>query len=430
MLLTGLLFGLVPALKATRSDLVTSLKSDVAAGRRLGRMRLRSLLVMGQVAVSTVLLIVSGLFLRSLLNVHNTDPGFALRQGYVAVFHTGVRKYDIDQSREFFTTLQERVSSLPGVRSTSIVSALPLGPGVTTCVVRRPATEEEPDPTGYQADVARCGPGYFETMGIPLVRGRAFTDNDNRAGVRTVVVNQTLAERMWPGTDPIGRTLRVSFLGEEYWEVVGVARGGKYRTLGEAPRGYLYVPWLGGQQRDVNFLSLVVATEGDPARYQAGLQETVRAIDPLMPVFEFKTIPDHLQIMTFIPRLLAYLLGGLGSLALLLGIVGLYGVISFDVARRTREVGIRVALGAARRDVLRGVVGNALRMAGIGSAAGLALALLATRPLAGMLIGVGPADPVTYLGITLLLMGVAVAAAWGPARRAAGLDPIRALRME
>jgi predicted permease len=427
---TGLFFGILPALKASRPDLLSVLKNETRPNLWGRRLRLRGLLVIAQVAVSTVLLIASGLFVRSLLNFHRVDPGFTLRQGFVAVFNTGVRHYDQERTEYFFDELKTRIESQPGVISAACISALPLGPGVRISTVGIPPSTETPDPAGLPSDVADIGEGYLATLGIPLLRGREFRTDDGREGVGAVIVNQTLAERLWPGEEPLGKRITIRSYPDREWEVVGVAANGKYRTLGEPPRSFVYVPWRAIPSTSGVTLSLVVATTGEPARYEQGFRETVRMIDPGMPVFEFKTITRHLQIMTFVPRLLAGLIGSLGLLALGLGLIGLYGMIAFDVARRTREMGIRIALGAHRGRVLRDVVTDGVRVAGTGLVIGLVLSLLVTRLLGSLLYGIDPSDPLTFGVIAGLLLAVSVAAAWGPARRAALLDPVEALRYE
>ncbi len=423
---TGIVFGLLPAAQSIRTDLVASLKSrDSFRGGRQ-RFHLRRILVVGQVAVSTLLLICTGLFLRSLASAGSTDPGFATTQGFTVLFESAVKHSEPETIRRYFHQMRERIAALPGVEEAALITSLPLGAGIANSHISD-ADREEEDGAAAEADVARIGVNYFTTMGIPLLSGRSFEAGDTEGARPVAVINETLARRLWADANPIGRRLRVGFTGETVWEVVGVARNGKYRTLGERPRGFIYLPF---EQSFSSRMSIVARTSGPPAPLLPLVYEEARAVDPDIPVFEAKTIHEHLEIMLFVPRLLATLLGGLGLLALLLGLIGLYGTVSFDVARRMHEVGVRIALGAEHRDVLGTVMREGLRLVVIGLAVGLVTAFALGGALASLLIGVRPSDPATYLFITVIFLGVGVAATWGPARRAAAADPVALLRDE
>ena len=425
---TGLVFGIIPALQSTRLSLVEAIKGESPArGRRGGRMRLRGALVVGQVAVSMVLLICTGLFLRSLANASAIEPGFELRRGLVAVLDTSVADYSYEETQSFFGELCARVAALPGVDSATIVRSLPMGPGITTTPVIPESAISDPDAQGVQADEASVGVGYFATMGIPLLRGRDFLSSDTSESLPVAIVNETLAQRLWPGESAIGRRLKVDIRSEELWEVVGIAANGKYRTLGEEPRAFVYVPFA--QSRDSR-MSVVASTSVDPGTLFAALRSEVRGLDSSLPIFDLKTIAEHMEFMLFVPRLIAALLGGLGSLAMLLGVIGLYGIVAYSVARRTHEVGIRMALGARRSDVLRQIVAEGIRRVAYGVVVGLVLALPATRVLGAWLYEISPTDPLTFGGVAILFFVVAVVAAYGPARHASRLDPMVALRRE
>jgi len=424
--LTGIIFGLLPALQSVRTDLVGSLKSREAERSGTKRFRLRRILVTGQVAVSTLLLICTGLFLRSLASAGGTDPGFTLDRGFVAVFETAVKYTEPDESQRYFRQMKERIAALPGVEAAALITSLPLGPGITITSISD-ADRQGGEGTTLDADIARIDEDYFTTMGISLLSGRNFSSGD-AAGTRPVaIINETLARRMWGEESPIGRQVQFEFTEDTVWEVVGVARNGRYRSLGEAPRGFVYLPWT---QNFSSRMSIVARTATPSAPLIPLVHEEARSLDPDIPVFEAKTIREHLEIMLFVPRLLAVLLGGLGLLALMLGLIGLYGTVSFDVARRMQEVGVRIALGAGRRDVLRAVMTEGLRLVAIGLVIGLAAAFALGGALASMLIGVRPADPLTYMVIVTIFSGVALAATWGPARRAANADPVALLREE
>jgi predicted permease len=425
---TGIVFGLIPAFRSTRLSLVEAIKGESpSASRRGGRMRLRSALVAGQVAVSMVLLICTGLFLRSLANASAIEPGFELRRGLVAVVDTSVADYSAEESQSFFRDLRARVEALPGVESAALIRSLPLGPGITSTRAIPESAGAEPDAEGIPTDQSAIDPGYFSTMGIPLLRGRDLLSSDTSESQPVAIVNETLAQRLWPGQSPIGRRLKVGVGGDKLWEVVGVAANGKYRTLGEDPRAFVYVPLA---QSNESRMSVIASTSVDPGTLFAALRAEVRSLDSSLPIFDLKTIAEHMEIMLFVPRLIAALVGGLGSLAMVLGVIGLYGIVAYSVARRTREVGIRMALGARRADVLRQIVTEGMRRVVIGIVLGLVLAFLVTSTLGSWLYEISPTDPATFAGVAILFFLVAIAAAAGPARRASRLDPMVALRRE
>lgn len=427
-LVTGILCGLAPALQSTRPGVVTALKDEEGGWmRRHRKLGLRNLLVVAQVAISALLLVGAGLFLRSLGNAQSIDPGFRLRNGVAVQLALELGgAYDEVKGRAFYDRLLERVRALPGVRSASLVEHLPLGLNIHVSDVE---IEGRPKPRkGEEPEVDRSGamPGYFATMGIPLLAGRDFAAGDGPGAPKVAIVNQTAARQFWPGEDPLGKRLR---FGEkaDWMTVVGVAKDGKYRTLGESQRPFVYP---NSHQQYSGFMTLVVATDGSEQAMLEQVRRQIDALDPNVPIFNMSTLSKHLSIMLFPARLGAALLAAFGTLGLLLAGIGLYGVVAASVARRTREVGIRMSLGARRSDVLALVVREGMTLTGIGLAIGLGLALLAAQLLRGLLYGIGTYDPVTYVAVAVVLGGIALCANLVPAGRAVQVEPVVALKYE
>ncbi len=426
---TGVLCGLAPAIQASKPDLVTTLKDGSATlGRGYGKLGARNLLVVSQVVVSTVLLIGAALFLRSLGNAQSVDPGFSLRNGVVADFSLGLgTRYSEEEGRNFLRQLVERVGALPGVRSTAVAGHLPLGVKVISEPVQidgQPAAKDSDRP---KVDLVQVGPGYFATLGIlPLVEGREFKWHDDRDAPGVVIVNATAARRFWPEDSAIGQRLRIGDGGERL-EVVGVTRDGKYRTLGEEPRAFVYRPYL---QDYSSSMALVVDSAVDEQEALHAVRRELEAMDPNLPIFEIKTMSQHLGIMLFPARIGAWLLVAFGLLGLVLASVGLYGVVAYSVSKRTREVGIRMAIGANRWQILLLVVREGMVLVAVGMALGIGCALMGSRLLTTLLYGIGANDPLTFLGVPSLLAAVALLANLLPARRATRVDPMVALRYE
>jgi predicted permease len=424
---TGVVFGLAPALQASRLDIVTALKTEDALARSGSRRsRLRAAFVTAQVTLSVVLLVCAGLFIRSLQNAHTIDPGFRVERALTVTVDLGLLRYREADGGRFYRELLSRVESQPGVERASLVRYTQLGYSFAQGQVVAEggkASAGDALSTGFNV----VGPRYFETMGTRLVRGRDFTEADREGAPQVAVVNETLAAMLWPGQDPLGK--RLSFDGPEgpFAEVVGVARDGKYRSLSDRPRPYLYRPLF---QSYMPRMTLVVRTSGEPAALAGSVRAALRALDPNLPVAEVRTLEEQFDLSLLPARVAAYTLGGFGLLALLLAGMGVYGVVSYSVAQRTREIGVRVALGARGADVLRLVLGEGLSVVGVGLLLGLALAAAAARLFAGFLYGVGAADPVTFVGVPALLGAIALAAGYLPARRATKVDPMVALRHE
>ncbi|HEV7890009.1 MAG TPA: ABC transporter permease [Pyrinomonadaceae bacterium] len=424
---TGVVFGLAPALQASRLDIVTALKTeDTLARSGSRRSRLRAAFVTAQVTLSVVLLVCAGLFIRSLRNAHTIDPGFRVERALTVTVDLGLLRYKETEGGNFYRELLSRVESQPGVERASLVRFAQLGSSFAQGqVVAEGKSSDDGEGTGTGFNVV--GPRYFETMGTSLVRGRDFTEADREGAPKVAVVNETLAAMLWPGEDALGK--RLSFEGARgpFLEVVGVARDGKYRSLGDRSRPYLYTPLFQSYQPR---MTLVVRTSGEPAALAGTVRGQLRALDPNLPVAEVRTLAEQFDLSLLPARVAAYTLGGFGLLALALAAIGIYGVVSYSVAQRTREIGVRVALGARARDVMRLVIGEGLSVVGLGLALGLALAFVVARLFASFLYGVGAADPLTFVGVPALLGSIALAAGYLPARRATKVDPMVALRHE
>jgi predicted permease len=425
--LAGVFFGLAPALQATKPELIPALKDELDnVGGRRRRFGLRDSLVVAQVAISLVLLIGAGLFVRSLISAQDIDPGFERERVALIMLAPSIAAYEDSRARDLLSGVVERARTLPGVEGAALASRMPLGVSVNTneLFVEGVATPEGEAPS---IDAVTVSSGYFDVMGIPLLQGRDFQEQDDESAPRVAIVSDAAARRFWPGENPIGKRLRLGSPEGELREIVGVARDTKVRTLGEKPRPYLYLHHL---QRHRGFMALVTRTSGDPKPMLSTLRREILLVDEGMPIMESKTMTEHLGIMLFAPRMGGILLGVFGGLGVLLATIGLYGVVSYAAAQRTREVGIRVALGARPGDVMQLVVGRGMMLVGVGVVIGLVLAFAAALPLRSLLYGVSVSDPVTFVGITLLLAGVAFVATMVPALRAARLDPMVALRRE
>ncbi|MGA2735963.1 MAG: ABC transporter permease [Bryobacteraceae bacterium] len=420
---TGIVFGLAPALRATRPNLVTALKHQTTAfgsGRRLG---MRNLLVVVQVALSLVLLAGAGLFLRSLQNASSIDIG--IRPDHVLLMATNPKlsQYSPEKTRQYLAQLRARVSSLPGVRSVSYLDSIPLSIGGTAFEFK---AEGVKDAKPIETDVYYAGSHFFETMGLPLLRGRDF---DKQTDGASAILNEKAAQRMFPNADPIGRRVTAD---NKTYEVIGITGNFKSRTLGEKPATTAFF-YLEARPEDVfSFygISIVVKTTGDPSAMIRPVRQEIAALDPNLAVSGAETMDEHLDKALLIPRLSAVLLGVFGAVGLTLATVGLYGVMSYSVQRRTREIGIRMALGARTGGVLRLVARQGLALAGIGVAIGLALALTVSRFAASLLYGISATDTLTFIVVPVLLLAVAALAVLLPARRAATTDPLTALRYE
>ena len=423
----GVAFGLAPALQASRVDIVTALKTEDAVARAGSRRsRLRAAFVTAQVTLSVVLLVCAGLFIRSLWKAHTIDPGFRVERALTVPVDLGLLRYRAEEGRAFYRELLSRVAAQPGVESASLVRFAQLGSSFAQGQVfaeGRSAEGDEGTSTGFNL----VGPDYFKTMGTRLVRGRDFTEADRKGSPGVAVVNETLASMLWPGEDPVGKRVSFEGAGGPFLEVVGVARDGKYRSLGDRSRPYVYRPVMQSYEPR---MTLVVRTAADPRALTGAVREQLRALDQNLPVADVRTLEEQFDLSLLPSRVAAWTLGGFGLLALALAGIGIYGVVSYSAAQRTREIGVRMALGARRSDVLRLILGEGLSVVGVGLALGLLLSFAVTRVLGGFLYGVSASDPLTFVGVPALLGSIALAAGYLPARRAAKVDPMVALRYE
>ena len=424
---TGLLFGLAPALHCSKIDIAARLKEESLGGQ--SKSRFRNALVIGQVAVCLVLVIGASLCVRSLMNARSIDPGFAVQNRLEADLNLKILGYSEARGMNFYSQLLERVRALPGVTSASVTDYLPLGfesTGQGIQIEGRPPEANK----GLGAGAMSVGPDYFRTMGIPVLEGREFTERDNKGAPSVVIVNEELARRYFPGEDAIGKRIstRKDANKNPIWsEIIGIVKTGKYRSLRESPQRFVYHPFF--QDFDSRATLLVEAT-GDPRPQIPAVRRVIQSLDAATPITTAQTMSDYMKVPLFPARFTGVLLAAFGGLALALAMVGLYGVIAYSVAQRTREIGIRVALGANRRDVLRLVVGQGLKLTLIGAAIGIGAAFAVTRMIQSLLYGVSASDPATFAAATILLVVVACLACYLPARSAARVDPMVALRYE
>ena len=426
---TGIIVGLAPVTQMVRVDVTSALKDEGCTfGPRLSKSRLRNLLVIIQISVCFVLLIGAGLLVRGLQQAHATDPGFDLK--HVLVVHEDLRArgYDHVRAAEFYRSLRERLQTLPGVRAVSLAATVPLGNSLSYTSVNLEGDNIPPEKRNLVVGVNTISSGYFETLGIPLLRGRAVTDQETEAGSRLAVINEALANRLWPGEDPIGRRYRSS-ASSPWTEVVGLVPNTRNARLWEANQPYLYLPRSPLLQTNKANMEIFVRTERDPKPVIAGVRAALRALDPnLRPSVD--VLEQNLERWIAPARTGALLSTVLGLLALLLTSIGIYGVMACAVSQRTREIGVRMALGARQNDVLRLVLRQGLRLVRVGLALGLGGALALGRVLSRFLFGLSPLDPFAFGGVTVFLIAVAMLACFLPARRASQVDPMAALRYE
>ncbi|MDP1891364.1 MAG: ABC transporter permease [Gemmatimonadaceae bacterium] len=420
-LVTGVLFGLAPALQATRPALIPALKGEAPAGG--SRSRMSRGLVVAQMALSLVLLICAGLFLVNLRNATTIDKGFVSDHVLMAEVDPGLQGYTRGASEDFYRRLTERLSANPGVRSVGFTNQVPLGIGSSDRSVQIPGYTPAKG-EGMSIYYASVSPGYFKTMGIPLLKGREFTAQDDSGSVRHVVVNQRFVDRFWPGQDAIGRTLSTS---RREYTVVGVVPTGKYVRLGEDPTAHM---WFSQAQLWDAGMVAVIRTTGDPDAFIGTLRSEVTALDANLPLSNIRSMDKYLGISLMPARLTGAALGVFGVLGLLLASVGMYGVMAYSVSQRTREIGIRMAIGAQAADVIRLVMRQGLTLVLIGTLIGLAGALAASRLLGAVLYGGNSLDLMTFTVVPVVLIAVAALASFVPARRAAQVDPMHALRYD
>jgi len=430
-LATGIVFGLAPAWQASKVNLSEALNADGRFGVATGRRRAHGLLVIAEVALAVVLLTGAGLMLQSFLRLLSVDPGFNPQQ--VVTFEVGLfgAKYGADnRKRQFFREARALLAGLPGVRSAAAANYLPLGEAKafdTFFIEGAPAVPPGKEPLTEHTGIT---PGYFATMGVTILRGRDFNDQDTADRPKVCIIDEAIARNFFHGADPLGKRLKLNGTAEgiPWLTIVGVARSVRGHSLEAEPRPIVYLP---GEQRIRNVMTFVVRTEASSA---AALEQPIRAamksLDPAMPLAKYRRMESLVANSVARPRFSAFLLSLFAATALTLTVVGLYGVVAYGVSQRTREIGIRIALGAGGRNILALIIRQGMAPALAGLAIGVAGALALTRLLETQLYEVKPTDPATFIGVGLILPLVALAACWLPARRAAKVDPVEALRRD
>ncbi|HEY6229658.1 MAG TPA: ABC transporter permease [Pyrinomonadaceae bacterium] len=429
--LTGIAFGLVPALHSSKTELTESLKEGGrATGEGARRNRTRGVLVVAELAIAVVLLVGAGLLIQSLWRLRNVSPGFQSQNLLTFVVGIPEVKYPTEKQNQFYRNLVARLQALPGVTSAGSVIPLPLSGDMFSISFE---TEGRPEAKGNQpsADFFAISDDYFKTLGVPILKGREFNQRDSVKAPGVVIVNQAFAKKFFPNEDPIGKRIKpgISTTDQksDWREIVGIVGDVRNRNLSSDLRAGYFVPQA---QVPFNQMTMVVRTANDPHTLIAAVQNEVHAMDKEVPVFNVKTMEEYISNTVAAPRFNATLLMIFAIVALILTIVGLYGVMSYSVAQRTNEIGIRMALGAQTRDVVLMIVSQGFKLVLLGLAIGLLGAFALTRVIASLLFGVTAKDPITFASVALLLAIVALLACYIPARRATRLDPLQALRYE
>ena len=421
---SGIIFGLVPALRASNPDLVTELKERSGSFAPIGRINGRKILVFVQVALSVIALASAGLFIRSLANAQNVDLGFDKDKLVVAGYDVSSNNYDQARGKEFHRQALEKLRGVPGVDAVALAAAAPLTPSLQRTVF--PEGQENANNNGVLTFVNTIVPGYFETVRMPILRGRGFTDADREGGILVVVINEAMAKRFWPDQDALGKRFKF-FADKEYRTVVGIVKTSKYLFIGEDPQSMAYLPL---EQSYSPTMTLHVRVAGQPEAMKTTIERELRSIDRDIAVTNVSTGPELLRTSLWGPRLAATLLSIFGVIALVLATVGIYGVMSYSVNQRASEIGIRIALGAERQDVLRMVLRQGMTVVVLGLFAGLTVAVGVGTVMSRLLYGVGKTDLPTFGTTTLVLLAVALVANYIPARRATTVDPVTVMRYE
>jgi putative ABC transport system permease protein len=430
-LATGIIFGLAPAWHAIQFNLSEALNADNRSSTAPGRHRTHGLLVIAEVALAVVLLTGAALMIQSLRHLLAVDPGFKSQR--IAAFDVGLNGANYDNPtrwRQFYRAACERLRNVPGVRAAAAISNLPLGEVESLSYLFVEGTAQSPEQAPLVED-RKITPGYFTTMGVSWVRGRDFTDNDGPGQPNVCIINKTLARKFYSGLDPIGKRLKMAKTdepGRPWLIIVGIADDVRSHGIDVKPRPQIYTPV---EQNTDNYMTFIVGAEALPGKALEGMIRTaIKAVDPTLPAANFRTMERLVSNATARPRFSTFLLGLFAATALALTVVGLYGVVAYAVSQRTREIGIRIALGAGRRRILALIVRQGMSPALFGLAIGVLGAFALTRLLASQLYEVKPTDPLTFFGVIALLLLVTLAACLVPARRAAKVDPVVALRYE
>jgi putative ABC transport system permease protein len=424
-LLTGIVFGLIPALQASRTEMTDSLKEG---GRALGpiRNRARSFLVISEVALSLLLLVGAGLTINSFIRLSSLDPGFDSDNVLTMMLNLPGSKYrEPHQQVAFMQRVTSDLGEIPGIESTGLVIILPFGGGSGSRYFQIEGRPPQPPGQGLNANFNLSGPGYFRTLGIPLLRGRDFTDQDTRDKPEVAIINAEMARQFWPDEDPLGKRIRI---GDSPWRtIIGVVGDTRQSKLDVGPRQEMFYPML---QSPSLFMTLTVRTSGEPKEYISAVRDRVMSLDADLPLYSIRTMNERLAESVAPQRFTLLLMSIFAIVAIALAAIGIYGVMSYNIAQRTHEIGIRMAIGAKTSDVLKMFVRQGMVLAASGMAIGLGAALALTRLMTSLLYGVSVRDPLTFFIVILLLAIVALAACYIPARRAMKVDPMVALRYE
>ena len=427
-LFSVLAFGLAPAFQSLKTELVSALKSSESnmAGRK--RTLGRNSLVIVQIALSMVLLVASGMLLDGFRKTLVASPGFRTDHLLITEFDTSLVRYNPEKTVAFYRDLKDRVRALPAVRSAALTATVPFSNN-------QPSREVIPE--GYQATKGQesvtlffdvVDEHYFDTMKVGIVSGRAFTADDKADSTPVAIVNQEFAARFWPGQEPLGKRIRLDNGKGKFVQVVGVARNSKYLFIGEPQYRYLYLPFA---QAGGTRMVMLTESAGDPALLAAPLREIVRSMDPNQPMYNVRTFGNFYKMRAIdTPLMITQMVVTMGLIGLLLALIGIYGLVSYSVARRTREIGVRIAIGADRTDVIKMVLRQGFVLACIGIGVGGVLSVVVGKALAAGMIGLGQPNPVTFIVVPLAVLLVTMAACWAPAWRASRVDPLRALRSE
>jgi len=421
-LFTAILFGILPALRSSKLVPSAVLKEESGGGGR-SKARLSSILVVAQIAMSLLLLVCAGLFIRSFSVAQQFDPGFNPHNVLIDSYDLGGVGYDQKTGLEFHRQLFAKLQALPGVQSSALAGWIPLGFSLNSTTVQPEGYAPRPD-EAMEIDDASVGPNYFHTMQIPMAAGREFALSDTDQSQLVVVVNQEFARRFWPQQDPIGK--RLTARGKSF-TVVGIARNSDTDHLRQKPKPFVYLPLF---QVYYTKAAIHLRVAGDPLAYVAAVQNAVHELDTDLPLYDLMTLDSRIQLSTTNDRIGGVFVGAFGFLALVLAAVGVYGVLAYTTRQRTKELGIRMALGAEPRDVFGAILRQGALLALTGILIGLGASFLLTRALSGILFGVSPTDPLTFAAVSLMLLVVALLACYLPARRAMRTDPLVALRYE